>query len=175
MSVCSLGIRGLYFEDVPSIVLNTIVLLRKMRAGGTAEKNIYSSLVSIAFSMFMVGRKSSLPERLKELAEKKAGIERRMEARGVQVDKAGLGRGSVKKLALRLETVRAAPNRAFTRPILLQEDDDEEEGGGGGGGAQPGQGTTPAAEKTGGGERGGGPPRTTCRASSRPTPTRLRA
>ena len=88
LTVVELGIRGMWLEDGPSIVLNCIELLRIMNkvGSGAATPSTYASFFSLLFSTFMIGRKSGLPTQRKELLNKKGEIEAEMKRQGMVVE-----------------------------------------------------------------------------------------
>jgi hypothetical protein len=82
MTVMELGIHGLVWEDVPSLLLNFIVLMLDMRAGEKATMSTYASFVSFGFSCVMAGRKMGLPSLKKEQLVKKRDLEKVMRKNG---------------------------------------------------------------------------------------------
>jgi hypothetical protein len=75
MTVCDVGIRGFFIEDLPSILLNSAVILLEMRAGSKADKSTFASFVGLLFSCLMTGRKSGLRGVRRELRQKKLDLE----------------------------------------------------------------------------------------------------
>ena len=75
MTVCDVGIRGFFIEDLPSILLNSAVILLEMRAGSKAGKSTFASFGSLLFSCLMTGRKSGLRQARRELRQKKLDLE----------------------------------------------------------------------------------------------------
>jgi hypothetical protein len=75
MTVCDVGIRGFFIEDLPSILLNSAVILLEMRAGSKAGESTFASFGSLLFSCLMTGRKSGLRLARRELRQKKLDLE----------------------------------------------------------------------------------------------------
>ncbi|GMI53207.1 hypothetical protein TeGR_g7560, partial [Tetraparma gracilis] len=75
MTVCDVGIRGFFIEDLPSILLNSAVILLEMGAGSKAGKSTFASFGSLLFSCLMTGRKSGLRQARRELRQKKLDLE----------------------------------------------------------------------------------------------------
>jgi hypothetical protein len=75
MTVCNVGIRGFFAEDLPSILLNSAVLLLEARVGSKADVSTSVSFVSLLFSCLMTGRKSGLRQERRDLRQKKLDLE----------------------------------------------------------------------------------------------------
>jgi rRNA maturation endonuclease Nob1 len=75
MTVCNVGIRGFFAEDLPSILLNSAVLLLEMKEGSKADESTLASFVGLLFSCLMTGRKSGLRQERRELRQKKLDLE----------------------------------------------------------------------------------------------------
>ena len=87
MTVCEVGIRGFFAEDLPSILLNSAVILLEMRAGSKADESTHASFVGLLFSCIMTGRKSGLRQVRRELRQKKLDLE---QVERMQGDMAGM-------------------------------------------------------------------------------------
>ena len=96
MTVCDVGISGFFAEDLPSILLNSAVILLEMRAGSKADESTLASFVGLLFSCLMTGRKSGLRQVRRELRQKKLDLE---QVERMQGDMAGM-RASEKRLML---------------------------------------------------------------------------
>jgi serine/threonine protein kinase/ABC-type branched-subunit amino acid transport system substrate-binding protein len=73
--VVRLGIQGFFVEDLPSLLLNTYILLSGFQQETLATLSTYASFVALMFSCIMVGRKSGLRHSLRELKTKKSDLE----------------------------------------------------------------------------------------------------
>jgi len=75
LSVTKLGLRGLYIEDVPSLVANAVAIVHAMAQHSTATMSTYATLAAFMFSCLMAGRKSGLRTLERDLAQKKGELE----------------------------------------------------------------------------------------------------
>jgi len=75
LSVAKLGLRGLYIEDVPSLVANAVAIVYVMAQGTIGTKSTYATLAAFMFSCGMAGRKSGLRTLERDLAQKKGELE----------------------------------------------------------------------------------------------------
>ena len=75
LSVTKLGLRGLYIEDVPSLVANAVAIVYAMAQHSKATTSTYATLVAFMFSCGMAGRKSGLRALERDLAQKKGELE----------------------------------------------------------------------------------------------------
>ena len=75
LSVTKLGLRGLYIEDVPSLVANAVAIVYAMAQGTKGTMSTYATLMAFMFSCGMAGRKSGLRSLERDLVQKKGELE----------------------------------------------------------------------------------------------------
>ena len=75
LSVTKLGLRGLYIEDVPSLVANAVAIVHAMAQHSKATMSTYATLAAFMFSCLMAGRKFGLRGLERDLAQKKGELE----------------------------------------------------------------------------------------------------
>jgi hypothetical protein len=56
LAVTQLGINGFVVEDLPSIILNTAVILLEMKRGTKADESLFASFFALMFSCIMAVR-----------------------------------------------------------------------------------------------------------------------
>ena len=84
LAVATLSINGFLAEDVPSILLNGVVILLEMLEGTKADKTLLASFFSLLLSCAMAGRKAGLKQQRRELRQQKMDLEQ-MEQQGQDI------------------------------------------------------------------------------------------
>jgi hypothetical protein len=114
LAVTKLGITGVFLEDVPSIVLNSAVILLEMIRGTPVDESGLASFFALLLSCVMSGRKLGLTAQKQELKQKKMDLEN---LETIQEDMEGV---------LRQQTLLKAENLELEEEMRMKKHSEEE-------------------------------------------------